>query len=434
MVVCPAGRSRRERSPRPGSVSVPRIVAHHFAGLTRGRRPKKRVPRFLVAEGLVCLADATVSQFLRGGMTSRPADLLLGGMHMSGRSAPDAAISLSSFRHALWEVFSKGLSGGEMNEEPFTRKDRPSARLVTRTQPATAGRRARSSASDRRSRWVLVLLGVVGVAPGACTENNAEVVDSGSLHDAVLPLLARDGGADVASGDSDSAHADGASPVDADLAATDGTTRGGDAQTTIDVAVDTGLLSVDHGADGDEADAGPAPDVAGVDCRTNAACNERAYCDFGRGCTMRTGRCTARPTACPRDIDWVCGCDGRSYANACSAAAAGATVAHGGRCSDDQRSCDGIAGHYATTVAAARACNPQATNDLQCVVVAADSLYCPCATAANAAFVEELRGLQTRFDQLGCTPQFACGRACLAIGAAYCSEDGLCLGRDLWIP
>lgn len=66
-------------------------------------------------------------------------------------------------------------------------------------------------------------------------------------------------------------------------------------------------------------------------CNSNADCGAADYCEFESGCTG-PGMCTARPVFCPENFDPVCGCDGRTYGNACEAAAAGVNVAHIGAC------------------------------------------------------------------------------------------------------
>ena len=73
-----------------------------------------------------------------------------------------------------------------------------------------------------------------------------------------------------------------------------------------------------------------------VECGGGAefACPSGTFCDLGSSCGGfdSRGECRFQPTNCPADSKLVCGCDRKTYASACYAAASGVSLAYNGSC------------------------------------------------------------------------------------------------------
>jgi hypothetical protein len=71
--------------------------------------------------------------------------------------------------------------------------------------------------------------------------------------------------------------------------------------------------------------------IAAIGCKS-----EGDYCAYEPGHCVEiadaAGVCKERPGMCAMDYTPVCGCDGNTYSNACSAAAKGVSVASSGEC------------------------------------------------------------------------------------------------------
>jgi hypothetical protein len=83
-----------------------------------------------------------------------------------------------------------------------------------------------------------------------------------------------------------------------------------------------------------------------LECAAQSDCRADELCSFslGDGCgqTGSTGFCQARPVVCAGTFDPVCGCDGRSYENACSALSSGISIAQRGLCGGETNADGGV--------------------------------------------------------------------------------------------
>lgn len=86
---------------------------------------------------------------------------------------------------------------------------------------------------------------------------------------------------------------------------------------------------------GDESAPGESPGkICGA--RAGDTCGPDEYCAYQAGqycgAADATAFCKPRPEMCTKDYRPVCGCDNRTYGNACSAAAAGQGILQDGEC------------------------------------------------------------------------------------------------------
>ncbi len=176
--------------------------------------------------------------------------------------------------------------------------------------------------------------------PGTDAGSDVPAADVGATPDAAL-----DSGRDVPASDVPTSDLPTSDVPTTDVPATDLPTS--DVPAT-DVSADDRPMAVDAGADVPVIDRPTTTDVSTADVppgrvcggRGGSPCPDGQFCDFPIssicGAADGPGVCTTPPGGCIALYDPVCGCDGRTYGNACNAAANRVSVARRGACEPAQ--------------------------------------------------------------------------------------------------
>jgi hypothetical protein len=135
-------------------------------------------------------------------------------------------------------------------------------------------------------------------------------------------------------------------------------------------------------------------------CTSNADCEGSRFCYFESGCGKTgPGVCKYAPGGCTADCPGVCGCDGKTYCNACAAWKVGVSTDPSGAACAVKMSCAQLNQAYMKTVQQAKTCCPTCKSSVdQCALLVWHALPtgcpCPCQTYVNPSNKQDLQKLK----------------------------------------
>lgn len=101
------------------------------------------------------------------------------------------------------------------------------------------------------------------------------------------------------------------------------------------ISISFAAVAADMSIKGKTVDVPVCGGIAGIECKPNEYCNYPVGTACGLG--DQFGVCRQRPQICTRIYLPVCGCDSKTYSNACLAHAAGVDVYYAGPCREDKK-------------------------------------------------------------------------------------------------
>ncbi|MBW2734378.1 MAG: hypothetical protein JRH20_18475 [Deltaproteobacteria bacterium] len=143
------------------------------------------------------------------------------------------------------------------------------------------------------------------------------------------------------------------------------------------------------------------------------------------------GFCEWLPSGCTKQYAPVCGCDGKTYDNACIAHLNGASVRHDGTCKPDLAQCEFLREATQKALRAAKGCAPSLPV-VQCTVPMHGLAPCGCSTYVNEHNIDAintLKKLTLEWDKLGCEVYWDCAQCVPPSSGACDGTTGACVDR-----